>query len=668
MNVTELARRCNVPPQELYELLPRYGFDIGRRAIKIDDRLAQRFLKQWPRIRREIQRQREKEHEEELREKRRTAVAEGTAKTVAIPAIITVRDFASLLGMTVSEVLQELLRNGILANLNEPIDYATAAIIAEDLGFKPHPKVDTRMEDAIAEAVADETDVPVVSTADGMTRPPVVVVMGHVDHGKTAILDRIRSTHVAAGEAGGITQHIGAYQTQYGDRLVTFIDTPGHEAFTTMRSRGARIADVAILVVAADDGVQPQTREALKIIQAAKVPFVVAVNKMDKPDANLDTVRSELGALGVTPEDWGGKTPFVPVSAKEGTGIETLLEVILLVADIDEARRRVEAGGYATTVTVESHVDKQEGPVATLLVQRGTLRVGDVLADAGAFVGKVRAMTNYNGDAILAATPSMPARILGFKVLPEVGDVVSVAADAKLLTRTKRQKATKRDAAPSPVTMPARAEDEGEEPATILPVMIRADVLGSLEAFASEIEKISTPIARVRVIAKGLGTITENDVKQAAAVSAVIFGFGVRAPDHIETLAREEKVSVVTHKVIYELLKEVRRALEARLPEERIVEELGQLKVLALFRASEHWQILGGRVERGAIIMDPTVQIIRDRDGAEGTLQALQSGREDVREVVESQECGVKVKGIVDTEVGDVLKFIRVTVKKKKLG
>ncbi|MDO8599322.1 MAG: translation initiation factor IF-2 N-terminal domain-containing protein, partial [bacterium] len=328
MNVSELARRINIPPQELYELLPQFGFDIGRRAIKIDDRLASQFLKQGPRIRREVARRKEKAQEEEERKRRRLAVTEGTAKTVTLPAIINVRDFATLLGLPVSDVLKELLRNGILANLNEPIDYATAAIIAEDLGFRPSPTAteggsDAAVEESPAVAVASAP-----ARTGGTPRPPVVVVMGHVDHGKTALLDRIRSTNVAGGEAGGITQHIGAYQTTQQGKAMTFIDTPGHQAFTTMRSRGARVADIAVLVVAADDGVQPQTKEALKIIQSAKLPFLIAVNKIDKQDASLERVQQELGALGVTSEAWGGKTPFVPVSAKTGQGIEQLLEIV----------------------------------------------------------------------------------------------------------------------------------------------------------------------------------------------------------------------------------------------------------------------------------------------------------------------------------------------------
>ncbi|MFH1429921.1 MAG: translation initiation factor IF-2 [Candidatus Uhrbacteria bacterium] len=663
MNVTELARRCNLPPQELYEILPRYGFDVGRRAIKIDDRLADRFLKQWPRIRRELLRTKEKEREEEMRKARRSAVTEGTAQLVEIPAIVTVREFAAILQMPVSEVLQELLRNGILANLNEPIDYATAAIIAEDLGCKASP---VQESDGVAEVVQEEDGSADRQARTGTVRPPVVVVMGHVDHGKTAILDSIRKTNVAGGEAGGITQHIGAYQVVHKNQPVTFIDTPGHEAFTTMRSRGARIADIAVLVVAGDDGVQPQTKEALKIIQAVKIPFVVAVNKIDRPEADAERVKQELGALGVTPEDWGGRVPVALVSAKAGTGITDLLELILLVAEVEQEKRVADADAPAETATIESHVDKQEGPVATLLVQNGTLRIGDTLADGEAIIGKVRAMCSYNGEAITEATPSMPARVLGLKILPEVGDIVVVPDGAKKLTKAKKRKATKQE--PNQVRSHGQqVAREANADAIVLPVFVRADVLGSLEALCNEIERIGDADAHVKIVFRGLGNITESDLQQAEAAGAHVFGFGVRVPETLVESARESGVSITTHKVIYELLKSVHAALEAALPEETTREELGEMEVIALFKQSQHWQIIGGKVTKGRVIMDPNVQVVRDRDGAEGQLVALQAAKEEVREVVEGQECGVKVKGFEGTEAGDILKFIKIEVHKRKL-
>lgn len=668
MNVSELARRINLPPQDLYEILPRFGFDIGRRAIKIDDRLATQFLKKWPRIRREWQRQQEKAREEEERKRRRLAVTEGTAKEVTLPTIITVRDFAAALKMPVSEVLHELLRSGILANMNEPIDYATAAIVAEDLGFRPSPTVDA----SATEPAALEADAPraaPVAVAGGVPRPPVVVVMGHVDHGKTLLLDKIRSANVAGGEACGITQHIGAYQTTQQGKPITFIDTPGHQAFTTMRSRGARVADIAVLVVAADDGVQPQTKEALKIIQAAKLPFLVAVNKVDKPDANVERVQQELGALGVTSEAWGGKIPFAQVSAKTGQGIEPLLEIILLIADVERDRLLADPAAPAETTTIESRMDKQEGPVATLLVQAGTLKTGDDLAVGTSLVGRIRAMRNHLGERLNAAPPSTPVRILGLKVLPEVGDVVRVAADRKGLTTAKRQVTRQAPAvAPAPA---APTEGSPETPMITLPIVVRADVLGSLEAVCNEIERIGGATARVKVIGRSLGNITENDVLQAEAAKGQIFGFNVRALDAVAELAREKGVTVISEKIIYDLLRKVREALEALLPEETVREELGMLQVLALFRKETKWQIVGGRVTTGKIVMEKNVkaeQVRGDEVVATGKLFGLQAGKEDVREVVEGQECGMKIGGIEGLAAGDTLRFVKEEKRKKKLG
>ncbi len=656
-----------MPPQDLYEILPRFGFDIGRRAIKIDDRLAQQFLKKWPRIRREWQRQQEKAREEEERKRRRLAVTEGTAKEVTLPAIITVRDFAAMLHMPVSEVLQELLRSGILANMNEPIDYATAAIVSEDLGFRPSPvtATDTGAEDVSAAAAPVETAP--IAAPSGLPRAPVVVVMGHVDHGKTLLLDRIRSTHVAAGEAGGITQHIGAYQTMQQGKPITFIDTPGHQAFTTMRSRGARVADIAVLVVAADDGVQPQTKEALKIIQAAKLPFLVAVNKIDKPDANIERVQQELGALGVTSEAWGGKTPFVPVSAKTGQGIEQLLEIILLIADVERERLLADPDASAEAATVESHVDKQEGPVATLLVQSGTLRIGDLIVVGDMLIGKIRLMRDHTGERLSAAPPSTPVRVLGLKALPEVGDIVRVTTERKGLTAAKRQVTR-----PAPVVVAqAPAEQETTTPAVVLPIVVRADVLGSLEAVCNEIERIGSASARVKVIGRGLGNVTENDVLQAEAAKGQIFGFNVRALDAVAELAREKHIPVTSEKIIYDLLRKVREALEVLLPEEVIREELGTMHVLALFRKETKWQIVGGRVTAGKIVMEKGVKAEQIRGGdvvAVGRLLGLQAGKEDVREVVEGQECGMKMSGIEGLAVGDTLRFVKEEKRKKVLG
>ncbi|MDO8599007.1 MAG: translation initiation factor IF-2, partial [bacterium] len=502
----------------------------------------------------------------------------------------------------------------------------------------------------------------------GTPRPPVVVVMGHVDHGKTALLDRIRSTNVAGGEAGGITQHIGAYQTTQQGKAMTFIDTPGHQAFTTMRSRGARVADIAVLVVAADDGVQPQTKEALKIIQSAKLPFLIAVNKIDKQDASLERVQQELGALGVTSEAWGGKTPFVPVSAKTGQGIEQLLEIVLLIADVERERLLADSAAPAEAAAIEAHLDKQEGPVATFLVQQGTLRVGDLLVNGGLLVGKIRLMRNHLSECLDAAPPSTPVRVLGLKVLPEVGDIVRVTTERKGLVAAKRQVSRP---APAAVAQ-APAETETTTPAVVLPIVVRADVLGSLEAVCNEIERIGSPAARVKVIARGLGNITESDVRQVAAAGAgaQIFGFGVRALTAIAEHAREQGVTITTEKIIYDLLRKVREALEAMLPEETIREDLGVVQVLALFRKETKWQIVGARVKAGKIVMEKGVraELVRGEDVvAEGKFLGLQAGKEEVREVVEGQECGMKISIIEEIVIGDTIRFAKVEKRKQFL-
>src|SRR5688572_2397409 len=392
MNISELARRLRANPDELREKLPQLGFDVGKKAIKVDDRLVNKIMEKWSEMRK-LDRLKVKYQ----REERIVTEAVAQVKEVELPKLIAVRDFAAKLFLPLNIVISELMKNGILASVNERIDFETASIVAEDLGYKVSPEAE---KDNIAEGGMSADELKVMLGAEDPTklkvRPPVVVVMGHVDHGKTSLLDKVRAANVAKGEAGGITQHIGAYQVEKNGRGITFIDTPGHEAFTVMRSRGARVADVAVLVVAADDGVQPQTVEVIKIIHAAKIPFVVALNKMDKPGVDLQRVKTQLSEQAVIPEEWGGKITMVPVSAKTGNGIDQLLDMILLTADIDPERIKANPDRLAVGTIIESHVDKGEGPVATVLVQSGTLRRNDELAIAGSLYGRVRAMKDWN--------------------------------------------------------------------------------------------------------------------------------------------------------------------------------------------------------------------------------------------------------------------------------
>lgn len=657
MNVTELARRLRVPPNQLLDMLPELGFDIGRRAVKVDDRTAWRILEDWQTLLREWR----KKHPEEKPEEK--PIEHGAApKEVELPQVLTVKEFAARLGLPITRLISELMKNGILAAMNERIDFTTASIIAQDLGYKvkeePHKSVEEEVSsDVIRERIGGE------DAGDLKPRPPVVVVMGHVDHGKTKLLDTIRTTNVIATEAGGITQHIGAYQTVRHDRHITFIDTPGHEAFTTMRSRGARIADVAILVVAADDGVQPQTVEALSIIQAAKLPFVVAVNKMDKPEANADKAKRELSEKGVLPEDWGGKIPFVPISAKAGTGIDALLDVILLLADLEKDRITANPKARALGTIIESHIDQGEGPVATMLIQNGTLKAGESLAVGNSLYGRVRAMKNWEGKALKSALPGTPVKILGFKVAPEVGDIVEVPeAGKKLETKKVIPRYTE---AVKTIKLQNSAEAEAQ---TFVNVIVKTDVLGSLEAILNKLEQLRSPEVAVKIVSKGLGNINESDILQAEASTAIVYGFNVVVPLPVQDLAREKNVEIQNYKIIYELLDDAKGRLEVLLKPEIIHTTLGKLKVLAVFRSESKYAIIGGRVEDGKAVKGAKVKIMRGEvEQGDGIISELQHSKQPVESVPGGSECGLKVTTKVELKEGDVLEIYKEEKKERKL-
>ena len=467
MNVTELARKLKIPTKELLEILPVVGFDIGRRAIKIDNRQAQRIIEKWPMLLAQYEEITKPDEEEkvvdEIQEK----------KKIALGQTIRVKDFAEKLKMPLAKVMAELMKNGVLSSMNEEIDFDTAAIIGEELGFEVESdnSAQSDKEETTSqklEGLLNEEDKTKLSA-----RPPVIVVMGHVDHGKTKLLDSIRKTKVIEGESGGITQHIGAYQAVKNDKLITFIDTPGHEAFTTMRSRGARVADIAILVVAADDSIQPQTKESIKIIKSAGLPMIVAINKIDKPDANPEKVKQDLAAMNLTPEEWGGKTITVPISAKEGTGIDDLLEMILLITETEKNNIMANPEKLAVGTIIESHVDKGEGPVATALVQNGTLRQGDLVEVTGSFYGKIRAMKDFTGKDIKEAGPSTPVKILGLKAAPSVGDVLQVKSEIEKKTRVKKYQLNQQAV---DYTRPTETKREKGKEVKSLNVVLKADV------------------------------------------------------------------------------------------------------------------------------------------------------------------------------------------------
>jgi len=661
MNVTELSRKLKIPSRELLEILPAVGFDIGKKAIKIDSRQAQRIVEQWPQLLAQYRAQTagpqtEAPIEAQAKEK----------KAIALPQLIRVKDFANKLGLPLSKVMAELMKNGVLSSMNEQIDFDTAAIVGTDLGFEVtlDANVDIDAEKVIADKLADLLK---KDKAQNLTaRPPVVVVMGHVDHGKTKLLDAIRKTHVMEGESGGITQHIGAYQVEKKGQKITFIDTPGHEAFTTMRSRGARVADIAILVIAADDSIQPQTKESIRIIHSAGLPMIVAINKIDKPEANPDKVKQDLAAMNLLPEDWGGKTICVPISAKAGTGIDDLLEMILLVAETEKAEMMSNPDRLAIGTVVESHIDRGEGPVATLLIQNGTLRVGDFLTVADSFYGKIRAMKDYRGQSLQEAGPSVPAKILGLKAAPSVGDVFEVKLEIDRKTKIKKYQLQEQATAYTK-PMEITKEDAGNGVKS-LNLVLRADVLGSLEAIIASLNQMGNSEVSVNIIAKGLGNVTESDVARADSGHAIVMGFHVKPTAQAESLAREKKIEVKYYEIIYQLLDEVKARLEAMLSPEVIRTDFGRLKVLAIFRKEKDIMVIGGKVTKGVAKLNTKVDVLRNKAKiATGEITQLQLNKISVEQVEEGSECGLKYKGKPIIEEADTLEFYSEEVKKKKL-
>lgn len=662
MNVSELARQLRVNTKDLLELLPQYGFDIGAKSIKIDDKVAEQVTKRWRFIKRDIEEKRKREAEEKKQKERELRKEMG--QTVRFPARITVREFAGRLNLPTTQVIMELMKNGILANQNQDIDYETAAIIAEELGFTVEKEVGGQAATITEDTREEHLEAALAQGTERKPRAPVIVVMGHVDHGKTKLLDTIRHANIIATESGGITQHIGAYQTIWKDpktgaeRALTFIDTPGHEAFTVMRSRGARVADIAILVVAADDGVQPQTVEVIQIIRAAKLPLVVAINKIDKDTADVQKVKTQLSQQNVLPEEWAGDVPMIEISAKSNLHIDKLLDVLLLVADMHGEEIQADSTIPAVGTIIESHVDKGMGPVATVLVHAGTLHKNDALVVNGEIYGKVRAMKDHRGGLLDEAGPSVPVQIIGFKVAPVVGDILDVArAAGASKIDVKQKKSQQTGAEQRSIVEVKREEEEGEAKKTIN-ILIKADVLGSLEAIIGSLEKFRHDEVAVKIVGKGLGNITEDDVRKAEAVGASILGFHVNTTSTAEEQMREKNIAFLRFEVIYDLLDWVKAELKKLLSVERTVTEIGRMKVLAIFRRDKNGMIVGGRVEDGKVVRDSLARV--KREGVvmgTGKIAQCKVGQADVKEAVVGTECGVKFEGREKIEEGDVLEM-----------
>ena len=568
---------------------------------------------------------------------------------IKIPDEITVGELASRLKVQAAEIIKRLMSVGVMASISDVIDYDTAALVAMEIGAKVEKEVFVTIEERLFEPEEDKDE-------DLVKRSPIVVVMGHVDHGKTSLLDAIRKTNVTTGEAGGITQHIGAYQVRINGEAITFLDTPGHEAFTAMRARGAQVTDIAVLVVAADDGIMPQTVEAINHAKAANVSIIVAINKIDKPTANPDKVKQELTEYGLVPEEWGGDVICVPVSAKTGENIDTLLEMINLVAEVQELKAN--PNRMATGTVIEARLDKGRGPVATMLVQNGTLHTGDVII-AGAALGRVRVMLDDRGNRIQAAGPSMPVEITGLAEVPAAGDTFHAVEDerlAKELVEQRKQEAKEEQfSAYRKVTLDNLFSQISEGEMKELPIIVKADVQGSVEAVKQSLEKISNEEVRVKVIHGAVGAVSESDVMLANASNAIIVGFNVRPDPVAKEMAEREDVEIRLYRIIYDAINEITDAMKGMLaPKYRDV-DLGRAEVRQVYKISSVGTVAGCYVLDGKLARNAKIRVVRDGIVvAEDEMSSLKRFKDDAKEVAKGYECGVTLEKFADIKEGDI--------------
>ena len=592
-----------------------------------------------------------RQEEQEKMRRLQAEIAKKHPLVVKIPDEIGVGELASRMKKTGAEVVKCLIKNGVMASLSDVIDFDTAAIIAEELGCKVEKEIIVTIEERLIDVSEDKEE-------DLRPRAPVVVVMGHVDHGKTSLLDYIRSSDVASGEAGGITQHIGAYQVSVKGQPITFLDTPGHEAFTAMRARGAMITDVAILVVAADDGIMPQTVESINHAKAANIPIIVAINKMDKPEANPERIKQQLTEYELVPEEWGGETIICPISAKTGMGVDSLLEMVLLTAEMQELRANPDRSAHGAVI--EARLDKGRGPVATLLVQNGTLHQGDVII-AGTAVGRVRAMTNARGQKLTEAGPSVPVEIIGMGEVPGAGDDFHAVADERMARElVEQRKQENKDRLNGPVGQKVTLEDlfsqiqQGE--IKDLNIIVKADVQGSAEAVKSSLEKLSNEEVRVRVIHCAVGAINESDVMLAGTSGAIIVGFNVRPDNNARDSAARMNVDMRMYRVIYDCIEEIESAMKGMLAPKYKEVLLGHAEVREVYKITGAGMIAGCYVTDGRVTRNAQIRLLRDNIVIhEGVLASLKRFKDDQKEVAQGYECGIGIEKYSDIKVGDVI-------------
>lgn len=662
----EVKNHMSVVEEEDAALIKELLADKAKEALPEDENKEKSIIDEYEAILEaeatNLAKKRKKSKRELREEELEKAKSEEKTEGIEVGDFITVKDFADKLEKPVAEVIKALIFSGIMAGINQEIDFETAEKAAEKLEVKL-----VKVKDETLGIEDEKTDD--ILDVNLSKRPPIVTVMGHVDHGKTSLLDAIRKAKVTESEAGGITQHIGAYTITLNGEKITFLDTPGHEAFTAMRARGAQITDIVILVVAADDGIMPQTEEAINHCKAAGVPIIVAINKIDMPAANVEKVKQELTEFGLVAEEWGGDTIIVPVSAKAKIGIEDLLEMVLLTAEVEELK--ADPNRRAIGAVIESELDKGRGPVATLLVQKGTLSVGDSIL-VGSTYGRIRAMFDDKGKKITSAGPSIPVEILGLSDVPQAGDKFNQVKDEKTARgMAEARKIKEKSLAHS--TMRVSLEDlynqmkEGK--IQELPIIVKADVQGSIEALRNSLEKLSTDEIKVRVIHSGVGAITETDITLAAASNAIVIGFNVRPDNNAAVLADKEKVYVKTYRIIYHAIDDVRAAMIGMLIPDIKEVILGRVEVRQTYKVSAVGTIAGCYVLTGKITRNSEVRILRNSIIVhEGHLASLKRFKDDVKEVNTGYECGLSIEKFNDLREGDIIEaFFMETIKRKEL-